>query len=161
MDKNSPAQKTEAAPPRKIHRSYFTRKLEKKLEEKGMDIPQKILSILDIPFRDFTPEQKEIYETSIKPLAFVFAEHLLEVYEAMGSPRNGWEEMAERLDDCPVKVIAMLVIYEEEKLEEMEDQEVEDLEEPPPPTTPRKKIKVKVYQEKAARKERWWEKKIF
>ncbi len=147
---------------RKVFRSYFTKKLERKLEEKGLDAPQHLLNLMDVPFEEFTPEDRELYETEFKPLAFVFADHLTEVYRSMGSPRQGWEEMLERLKDSPAKVVAKLVIHVEEKIQTVEEP-TELEEEPPLAPTGKSKINVRTYRnrEQERSKERWWEKKIF
>ena len=139
------------------YRSIFTRKLERKLQEKGMDMPVRILSLLDIPFDEFGEEERQVYEAQLKPLAFVLAEHLQEVYEEMGCPRAGWEDALGRLKDSPIKVIAALVLHEEERSRAMPE---EDLPDEPPPEAPRK-VKVKVTIPRQTKRERWWEKKIF
>lgn len=147
---------------RKMFRSYFTKKLERKLEEKGLDAPQHLLNLMDVPFEEFTPEDRELYETEFKPLAFVFADHLTEVYRSMGSPRQGWEEMLERLKDSPAKVVAKLVIHEEEKVQTIEDP-FDPEEEPSPAPAAKSKINVRTYRnrEQERSKERWWGKKLF
>ncbi len=145
---------------RKFFRSFFTKKLERKFEEKELEVPQQLLSLMDVPFEEFTPDDKELYEAKIKPLAFVFVEHLMEVYEVMGKPRRGWEEMLERIDPSPIKVLATLVIHEDEKVQQLEV--VPDpVEVEPTVSAPTEKISVRVYKDKETNRERWWEKKIF
>ena len=146
---------------KKIFRSFFVKKLERKFEEKELEVPQQLLSLMDVPFEDFTPEDKELYETKIKPLAFVFVEHLMEVYEVMGRPRRGWEEMLERVDPSPIKVLASLVIHEDEKAQLLEE-EPDPAEVVPIVSAPDDKISVRVYaRDKDQSRERWWEKKLF
>jgi hypothetical protein len=146
---------------KKIFRSFFVKKLERKFEEKELEVPQQLLSLMDVPFEQFTPEDKELYETKIKPLAFVFVEHLMEVYEVMGRPRRGWEEMLERVDPSPIKVLASLVIHEDEKAQCMED-EPDPADVTPLVSAPAEKISVRVYaRDREQSKERWWEKKLF
>lgn len=139
------------------YRSIFTRKLERKLQEKGMDAPIRILNLLDMPFEEFGEEERDTYESQIKPLAFVFAEQLQEVYEEMGCPRGGWEDALGRLKDSPIKVIAALVLHEEERSKSIPGEEypMDRL-----PETQRK-VKVRLIPPKPAKKERWWERKIF
>lgn len=149
-----------ATPSRKIIRSFFTRKLERKFEEKGLQAPQHLLNIMDVPFEEFTPGDRELYENELKPLAFVFADYLTEVYRAMGSPRQGWEEMLDRLKDSPIKVVAALVLYHEERTEDLEDPLPVE-EEAAADSAPRQKINVRTYRNRERNKERWWEKKIF
>lgn len=161
METNQTGGEIRQAPARrKVFRSFFTKKLERKFEEKGLEVPQQLLSLMDIPFEEFTPEDKEIYESKIKPLAFVFAEHLMEVYETMGKPRRGWEEMLERLEPSPIKVLATLVLHEDEKAESLPE-ELDPVEAPPDNGKRTEKISVRVYREKDQSRERWWEKKIF
>jgi hypothetical protein len=150
------------AAPRKVFRSYFTKKLERKFQEKEMDIPQYLINLMDVPFEQFTPEDKDLYETHLKPLAYVFAEQLAEVYEVMGRPRDGWEEMLERVDPTPIKVWATLVLYQQEEAQQFEDDLDFMVEEPPATSAPTEKIKVRPYNDqKDQQRERWWEKKLF
>lgn len=161
MDTNEPGGILPQTPTRRrIFRSFFTKKLERKFEEKELEVPQQLLNLMDVPFEEFTPEDKELYEAKLKPLAFVFTEHLMEVYEVMGRPRRGWEEMLERLEPSPIKVLATLVIHEDEKVQRLEE-EPDPSEVEPIVSAPTDKISVRSYKEKDASKERWWEKKIF
>lgn len=167
METNIPEgnpQPVPAVPRRKIYRSFFTKKLERKFEEKGLEVPQQLLGLMDVPFDSFSPEDRDLYETKIKPLSYVFVEHLMEVYETMGRPQRGWEEMLERCEPSPIKVLATLVIHEDEKAQEMEKHEEEMLEAAPAVLTPKEKISVRPYSNGGNRedkRERWWEKKIF
>ncbi|MBC7253900.1 MAG: hypothetical protein H5T72_08025 [Actinobacteria bacterium] len=149
------------ASPRKVIRSFFTRKLERKFEEKGLQAPQHLLNLMDVPFEEFTPVDRELYESELKPLAFVFADHLLEVYRAMGNPREGWEEMLGRMKDSPAKVVAALVLHHEERAQALEDPCCPEVEEAAVPPAPRQKINARTYRNGKGGKERWWEKKIF
>ena len=147
-------------PQRQVFRSYFTKKLERKFQEKDMNMPQYLINLMDVPFEQFNEEDKENYETHLKPLAYVFAEQLAEVYETMGRPRDGWEEMLERVDPTPMKVWATLVLYQQEEAQQLEDDLDLMVEEPIQTSAPTEKIKVRPYPNKAdQQKERWWEKK--
>jgi hypothetical protein len=146
---------------RKITRSWFTKKLERKLMEKELGVPQQLLNILDVPFDEFSPEDKEIYETSLKPLTYVFVEHLIEVYEVMGQPRSGWEEMLERVEPSPIKVLATLVIHEEDNVEALEDDPFSLDEIPSQTNNVKEKFNVRSYSVKEKQKGRWWDKKFF
>ncbi len=139
------------------HRCIFTRKLERKLKQKGMDIPFRILSLLDTPFEEFGDEELSVYETQVKPLAFVLAEHLQEVYEEMGCPRSGWEDALGRLKDSPIKVIAALVLHEEDRKASASEEEA--FAGYPEETT--QKVRVRVTPTKPAKKEKWWKRRIF
>ncbi len=161
MDTSEPGGSAPKTPTKKkIFRSFFTKKLERKFEEKELGVPQQLLSLMDVPFEEFTPEDKEIYKSKIKPLAFVFAEHLMEVYVVMGRPRRGWEEMLDRIEPSPIKVLATLVIYEDQKAQQLEE-EPDPAEVAPIVSSPTDKISVRAYKENDQDKERWWEKKIF
>jgi hypothetical protein len=150
------------ARPKKITRSWFTKKLERKFQEKKLDIPYEALNIMDLPFEDFTPEDKETYETKIKPFAFVYADHLIEVYESMDKPRQGWEDMLEHVEPSPIKVLAALVIHQDEKASLLPD-EPDPLDESVQEPAVREKISVRVYnnRDKGKQKERRWGKKLF
>jgi hypothetical protein len=115
---------------------------------------------MDLPFEQFSPEDKELYETKIKPLTFVFVEHLMEVYEVMGKPKRGWEEMLERVDPSPIKVLATLVIHESEKVETIEE-DIDPMLEENPVASSTEKFSIRSYNDKDHKKERWWERKIF
>jgi hypothetical protein len=161
MDANEPGGHPQRTPVQgKIVRSFFTKKLERKFEEKELEVPQQLLSLMDVPFEDFSPEHRELYEARVKPLTFVFVEHLMEVYEAMGKPRRGWEEMLERVEPSPIKVLASLVIHEEEKAQLLEE-EPYLVEAAPSVSAPGEKISVRAYRDRETNRERWWEKKIF
>lgn len=159
MEASTAGQEASPAPARKIIRSFFTKKLERKFDEKELDIPQQLINLMDVPFEEFTPEDRELYETRLKPLAFVFAEYLMEVYEVMGRPCKGWEDMLDRIKDSPIKVMASLVLHEDEKVRAMDDFPEE--EETPEAPSGREKINVRPYRDKDRNRERWWEKKIF
>lgn len=160
MEASTAGQEASQAPARKVIRSFFTKKLERKFEEKELSVPQQLISLMDVPFEEFTPEDRELYETRLKPLSFVFAEHLMEVYEVMGRPRKGWQDMLDRIKDSPIKVMASLVLHEDEKVQATDDfpDDEEEIAEVP---AGREKINVRPYRERERNKERWWEKKIF
>lgn len=161
METNVPGGDKQRTPTKKVFRSFFTKKLERKFDEKELEAPQQLLSLMDVPFEEFTPEDKELYETKIKPLAFVFVEHLMEVYEVMGKPRRGWEEMLERVQPSPIKVLATLVIHEDEKVQGLEEEDAHLEETAPIVSAPTEKISVRVYNNREQKQERWWDKKIF
>jgi hypothetical protein len=162
MEIKNTEETSEKVPQRQVFRSYFTKKLERKFQEKDMNMPQYLINLMDVPFEQFTKEDKEQYETHLKPLAYVFAEQLAEVYETMGRPRDGWEEMLERVDPTPMKVWATLVLYQQEEAQQLEDDLDIMVEEPLQTSAPTEKIKVRPYPNKEDQsKERWWEKKIF
>ena len=160
METKIPGGDVQKKPAKKIFRSFFTKKLERKFDEKELEAPQQLLSLMDVPFEEFTPEDKELYETKVKPLAFVFVEHLMEVYEVMGRPRRGWEEMLERIEPSPIKVLATLVIHENDKVQELEEEEAHLEEAAPVISAPTEKISVRTYA-REQKQERWWERKIF
>jgi hypothetical protein len=150
-------------------KSFFTRRLEVKLQERGMDLPPEFISILDVPFDSFTEEQEAFYQVEFKPFTYFFIEILIDLYEALGAHREGWEDMMGRLPDCPIKELVKLALHEKARLEGFDDGVEEEpafdpLELCKPITmTPEKRV-VKTYrpsQSSSPRKERWWEKKVF
>jgi hypothetical protein len=161
MEANEPQETVPQKRGRRIYRSFFTKKLERAFETKELEVPQRLLSIMDIPFDDLNGEERELYENEIKPLAFVFVEHLIEVYEIMGRPERGWEEMLERLDDSPIKMLAMLVIHEDRNIQALPDDDGDMYEETSIAAIPQEKFQVRSYSERAQQRERWWEKKLF
>lgn len=150
-------------------RSFFTRKIEGKLREKGLEAPQQILSFLDQPFDTFGEAEKRFYEEKVKPLFDQFSSLLLEVFDQIGRPEEGWEESTKLMADCPAKVVAMLALYRFRRQMEEEDGPFKVLDQPeiPPPTAtqarmspqPANKRVIKPAVEKP--KSKWWEKKIF
>ena len=86
----------------------------------------------------------------------------MEVYEVMGKPKRGWEEMLERIEPSPIKVLATLVLHEDEKVQELEVEDAQLEEVAPIVSAPTDKISVRTYNNnKDKKQERWWEKKIF
>lgn len=129
-------------------RSYFTRKLEERLREKEMEIPQSLYDLMDKPFDDFCEGDREVYDNRFRALTHVFLEALLDVYISLGNPYAGWDERSERLEPTPMKVLTRLVLTEEERLQAMADEAIARvMRDTPPAGTP------------AGLKERWWSRK--
>ncbi|MBC7231102.1 MAG: hypothetical protein H5T74_12025 [Actinobacteria bacterium] len=126
-------------------RSFFTRKLERKLEERGIKVPEAIIALLDRPFEEFTPEDRALYEAEFKgrQLTILFSDLLDELYEETGKCESGWSAMCRFLKDTPMKLIATYVLQEEERLEEVGEPSPSDL---LTGTQPREKYKVRSYQ---------------
>ncbi len=161
METAEPVENSPKPRNQQISRSFFTKKLERVFEDKELEVPQRLLNLMDVPFEEFTPKQKELYETEIKPLAFVFVEHLMEVYEIMGRPTRGWEEMLERVEPSPIKVLATLVIHEDQNLQMIPDDDDDGVEVNNLVSGPQEKFSVRTYDDKDRQKDHWWEKKIF
>lgn len=134
--------KQEEGGPRK---SFFTKKLEYMFDERGVDFPPAITRLLDTPFDDFTEEQKALYKNDFKGrhLSVLLGDMLQELYEKMGKSKYGWDSACRYLKDTPMKVCALYVMQEEERLEQMPEssQEAEVVEAGPA----RKKYNVKPY----------------
>ncbi len=151
-------------------RSFFTRKIEGKLREKGLEMPQQILSFMDRPFDTFSEEDKLFYEEKVKTLFDQFSELLLEVFDQIGRPEEGWEESTKLMPDCPAKVVAMLALYRFRRQAGVPDDPLNVLDQPPDvpppprsqpapgPQAARKVIKPTTGPQP---KSKWWEKKIF
>ncbi len=134
----------DGAPAVEISRkSYFTKKLERKLEGRGVKVPAAIISLLDKPFDDFTPQERELYEREFKgrQLIILFSELLDELYEETGKCESGWSAMCRFLKDTPIKLMATYVLKEEERLEGAEVASSE----PPASAPPREKLFVRPY----------------
>jgi hypothetical protein len=102
-------------------KSYFTKKLERKLAEREIKVPASIIVLLDKPFDDFTAEDQELYETEFKgrQLTILFSDLLDELYEETGRVVSGWNALCRYLKETPMKLIATYVVQEEERLEEV------------------------------------------
>ncbi len=150
-------------------KSFFTRRLEVKVRERGMDLPPEFISIMDVPFDSFTEEQEAFYQAEFKPYTYFFIEILIDLYEALGAHREGWEDMAGRLPDCPIKELVKLALHERARLEGFDDGIEEEpafdpLEMSKPVTLSTEKKVVKTYRPSepaSSKKGRWWEKKVF
>ncbi|RJP32258.1 MAG: hypothetical protein C4536_06600 [Actinobacteria bacterium] len=102
-------------------KSFFTKKLERKLDERSIKVPASIIALLDKPFDDFTSEEEQLYEAEFKgrQLTILFSDLLDELYEETGRVSSGWNAMCRYLKDTPMKLIATYVVQEEERLEEV------------------------------------------
>ena len=78
------------------YKSFFAKRLEQHLSEKGVSIPDRVFALLDTPFKDFTPEYVMMYEQKIKgqALFFLFSDMLVEIYEHLDADKTGWEAAA-------------------------------------------------------------------
>lgn len=132
------------------YRSYFIKKLEQHLKEKGMKVPHTIFSVFDTPFSEFSPEFEKIYEEKIKDQALfqIFSDMLVEIYEEIQAEKDGWEAAANFLQDTPMKICALYALEKIEELEYMPETTYASVEEQPAalqvsPT--RQKLYVKPY----------------
>ncbi len=149
-------------------KSFFTRRLEVKVQERGMDLPHGFIAIMDVPFDSFTEEQEAFYQLEFKPYTYFFIEIIIDLYEALGAHREGWEDMLGRLPDSPIKELVQLALHEKARLEGFDEGVEEEpafdpLEFSKPVTLSAEKKVVKTYRpgEPASKKGRWWEKKVF
>ena len=144
---------------RKITRSYFTKKLERKLQENEVEIPQSLFILMDTPFEDFSETEREVYENRFRAFTHVFVDALRDIYVSMGSHYQGWEEMSERLQPTPMKILANLVLAEEDSFQVMEDEALTRAEEATGMNKPAAKKRVTPNPDDS--KDHWWDKKIF
>jgi hypothetical protein len=102
-------------------KSYFTKKLERKLAEREIKVPASIIALLDKPFDEFSAEEMRVYEEDFKgrQLTILFSDLLDELYEETGRVSSGWNAMCRYLKETPMKLIATYVVQEEERLEEV------------------------------------------
>jgi hypothetical protein len=107
------------------HKSFFIKRLEQHLTERGISIPGPIFALFDTPFTDFTPESREMYEREIKGQALfhIFSDMLIEIYEGLTADRIGWEAAANYLEDTPMKVCALHALQRIGQLEQMKDED--------------------------------------
>jgi hypothetical protein len=128
------------------HKSFFTKKLEQKLQERDIKVPQNIIFLLDKPFDDFTEEELKIYESEFKgrQLIILFSDLLDELYEETGRCDSGWTAMCRFLKETPMKLIATYVLQEEERLEGIGKESLLQQESGPQPV--KEKFNVKRYQ---------------
>ena len=126
-------------------KSYFTKKLERKLHEREIKVPASIIALLDKPFDDFTAEEQGLYESEFKgrQLTILFSDILDELYDETGRVSSGWNAMCRYLKDTPMKLIATYVVQEEERLEEVAKIDEKG---PAGPEPAREKYNVKRYQ---------------
>ncbi len=125
-------------------KSYFTKKLERKLGEREIRVPASIIALLDKPFEEFSAEEQSLYETEFKgrQLTILFSDLLDELYEETGRVASGWNAMCRYLKDTPMKLIATYVVQEEGRLEEVAREVPEEAVGQPV----REKLNVKRYQ---------------
>jgi len=102
-------------------RSFFVKKLEQHLAEKGIKIPEIIFDLFDTPFNKFTPQYARVYEEKVKGQALfhIFSDMLIEIYEKLQADRVGWEAAANYLLDTPMKICALHALARIQQLEEM------------------------------------------
>jgi hypothetical protein len=115
----APQAETGTGPTDASRKSYFTKKLERKLDERGIKVPASIIALLDKPFDEFTAEEMRVYEAEFKgrQLTILFSDLLDELYEETGRVSSGWNAMCRYLKETPMKLIATYVVQEEERLE--------------------------------------------
>ena len=138
---------TGKGPPDKSRKSYFTKKLERKLAEREIKVPASIIALLDKPFDEFSAEEMRIYEEDFKgrQLTILFSDLLDELYEETGRVSSGWNAMCRYLKETPMKLIATYVVQEEERLEEVGEVVPDEVVGQPA----REKLNVKRYQPQA------------
>ena len=149
-------------------KSFFTKRLEVKIEERGMNLPYDFIAIMDVPFEAFSDGQEAFYQGEFKPYTYFFIEIIIDLYEALGAHREGWEDMLGRLPDSPVKELVALSLHEKARLEGFDDGLDEapsfdplDLGEPITLTTEKRVIRTYGADDPSQKKGRWWEKKVF
>jgi hypothetical protein len=102
-------------------RSFFAKRLEQHLSEKGIAIPERIFSLFDTPFSAFTPECIVMYEQKIKGQALfqIFSDMLVEIYQRLDAEKSGWETAANYLEDTPMRICALHAMKRIDQLEQM------------------------------------------
>ena len=107
------------------YKSFFVKRLEQHLMEKGISIPERIFTLFDTPFDCFTPEYVAMYEQKIKgqALFYLFSDMLVEIYEHLDADKTGWEAAANFLEDTPMKVCALHALERIAELDAMPEEE--------------------------------------
>ena len=103
------------------YKSFFVKRLEQHLVEKGISLPDRIFTLFDTPFEDFTPEYVAMYEQKIKGQALfhIFSDMLVEIYQHLDADKIGWEAAANFLLDTPMKICALNALKRIDQLEAM------------------------------------------
>jgi hypothetical protein len=106
-----------SSPNREIRSSFFTRKLSKKLNQKGSPIPAPIMVFLDTPLCTFNDDQKEYFDKKFCPLIPTLISLLEEVFNELGADRQGWDDLLTYggKSDTPIKICARAVSVKKEK----------------------------------------------
>ena len=149
------------------NKSFFTKRLEVKIEERGMNLPYTFIAIMDVPFESFNEEQEAFYQGEFKPYTYFFIEIIIDLYEALGSHREGWEDMLGRLPESPIRELVSLSLHEKARLEGFDDGVEEEpadtleLSGPITFTTDKKVVKAYHTDDASQKRDRWWEKKVF
>lgn len=107
------------------YKSFFVKRLEQHLLDKGINIPERIFTLFDTPFDCFTPEYAMMYEQKIKGQALfhVFSDMLVEIYQHLEADKSGWEAAANFLEDTPMKVCALHALERIGQLESMPEED--------------------------------------
>ncbi len=103
------------------YKSFFVKRLEQHMADKGINIPDRIFALFDTPFGEFTPEYVEMYEQKIKGQALfhIFSDMLVEIYQGLEADKTGWESAANFLKDTPMKLCALQALQRIDQLEAM------------------------------------------
>ena len=113
----------------KAKKSFFVKKLERHMADKGIKIPRRVFSVMDTPFNEFNPTYKEFYENRIKGQALfhLFSDMLMQIYEELSANKTGWEDAVEYLEDSPMKLCAIFALRRIDELEQMRDDNYVDM----------------------------------
>jgi hypothetical protein len=107
----------ENAPDLAVKTSFFTRRLTSKLGQKGVDVPQSVISFLDTPLCTLNEQQSTYFEQKFCPLIPNIVSALEEIFDEVGADTEGWEDMmtyASNLD-TPIKICANAVLVKKER----------------------------------------------
>jgi hypothetical protein len=106
-----------------IRTSYFTRRLVRKLKERGTQIPASVALFLDTPIRSFDESQKAYFEEKFRPMMPTIVSILTEVYEEVEADKDGWGDMITYGNsETPIKICAREVL--ERKTNKASDSDV-------------------------------------
>ncbi|MDY6795454.1 MAG: hypothetical protein SWK76_09290 [Actinomycetota bacterium] len=100
-----------------LQRSFFSRRLERYVEGK-VDVSRRIFTVLDTPFKEFTPMCERLYREKIESnyMLPMFSDMLVEIYRKLDADKYGWEAAANFLDETPMKRCALDAMHKAERL---------------------------------------------
>ncbi len=100
-----------------VKTSFFTRRLTRKLEQRGVNVPQPVVNFLDTPLCILNEHESMYFEQKFCPLIPSIVTALEEIFNEVGADTEGWEDMmtyASNLD-TPIKICATAVLVKKER----------------------------------------------
>jgi hypothetical protein len=107
----------QGAPNLAARTSFFTRRLTSKLQQRGVDVPNTVITFLDTPLCTLNEQQSTYFEQKFCPLIPNIVSALEEIFNEVGADTEGWEDMMTYAGnlDTPIKICANAVLVKKEK----------------------------------------------